>query len=204
MSADCSSSSEECNVDNRLSHKRNLMNSYDTSTELACVVTPACGIACLAKGVYDTIIDSGATCHVINNDHYAQPCYNFRPARPNDGVALGDNSIKLQALGWCDIGILRDVMIVPKRTCNLISVTCLDLMGYALLMKDQRFQLIKGHIVIVSGPLIRGLYYIQTFNTSFLVSTTSFVQLLPRNQVSPLAEALESSRPRAQSLQMLI
>jgi hypothetical protein len=104
MSDDCgssssSSSSEECNVDNRLSHKRNLMKSYDTSTELAYVVTPACGTACLAKGLHDTIIESGATCHVINNDHYAQPCYNFHPARPHNGVALGDNSIKLQALG---------------------------------------------------------------------------------------------------------
>ncbi len=87
MSDDCITSSEECNVDNRLSPKRNLMKSYDISNnELAYVVTPTCGTACLAKGLHDTIIDSTATCHVINNDHYAQPCYNFRPARSNDGL----------------------------------------------------------------------------------------------------------------------
>ena len=46
-----SSSSEEYYVDKLLSHKRNLMKFYDTSTELAYVVTPACGTACLAKGI---------------------------------------------------------------------------------------------------------------------------------------------------------
>ena len=27
---------------------------------------------CVVRGVYDTIIDSGATCHVINNLDYAR------------------------------------------------------------------------------------------------------------------------------------
>jgi transposase InsO family protein len=76
-----------------------------------------------------------------------------------DAVALGDNSVKLYSIGYCDIGILKNVMIVPKMTCNLISGSCLDVLGYALLLKDQRCQIIKDNIVIVSGPLTRGLYH---------------------------------------------
>ena len=110
---------------------------------------------------YDTIIDSGASSHITNDVKYATLDFNYRPANPYDGVALGDNSIKLRAIGYCDIGILRHVMIVPKMTVNLVSSSRLDLLGYATLIKDQMAQLIKGTQVIVKGPLIRGLYHVK-------------------------------------------
>jgi hypothetical protein len=108
---------------------------------------------------YDTIIDSGASSHIINDTKYATLEFNYRPANPNYGVALGDNSMKLRAIGYCDIGILKHIMIVPKMTVNLISGSRLDLLGYPILIKDRTAHLIKGTELIVKSPLIRGLYH---------------------------------------------
>ncbi len=82
--------------------------------------------------MYDTIIDSGATCHIINDTKYATHEFNFTPANSEDGVRLGDNTIKLTAVGYFDIGILKRIMIVPHMTINLISGSKLELLGYAI------------------------------------------------------------------------
>jgi hypothetical protein len=61
------------NVAKRFPRESNLMESYYTSIEFANVVTPSftCEVALMARGIHDTIIDSGATCHTINDISYA-------------------------------------------------------------------------------------------------------------------------------------
>ena len=114
---------------------------------------------------------------------YATEQYNFRKAIAEDGVALGDNSVRLKSLDYCDIGILLNVMIVPQMTVNLISVSKLDLMGYYVLVKDQRCTITKGTSIILSGPLINGLY--QTTLSAFLPRLqVANTVLLPTKSVS--------------------
>ncbi len=116
-----------------------------------------CKYAYLARSdLYDTIVDSGATCDIINDTKYATHEFNFTPVSPEDGVRLGDNTIKLTALGYCDIGILKKIMIVPNMTINLISGFKLDLLEYAILIMNQQAQLVKGTHASVTS-VIEGL-----------------------------------------------
>lgn len=52
-------------------------------------------------------------------------------------------------------------MIIPKMTVNLITSSRLDLLTYAILIKDQTAQSIKGPQLIAHGPLIRGSYHVK-------------------------------------------
>lgn len=62
---------------------------------------------------------------------YAIPQYNFKNTNPYEGIALRKNSIRLQSIETCDLGILKDLMIVPKLSVNNISSFKLDLLvGY--------------------------------------------------------------------------
>ena len=113
-------------------------------------------------GTYDTILDSGATCHVVNSIQYATPQFNFRKnTNPYDGIALGDNSIRLQSIGTCDIGILTDVMIVPKVSVNIISSSKLDLLGYSQVIENGLYNILQGGKLIAKGHLIKGLYQVR-------------------------------------------
>jgi hypothetical protein len=110
-----------------------------------------CKYAYLARSdLYDTIVNSGASCHIINDTKYATHQFNFTPANPEDGVRLGDNTIKLTALGYCDIGVLKRIMIVLHMTINLISGSKLDLLGYAILIMNQQAKLVKGTQLIAT------------------------------------------------------
>ncbi len=125
-------------------------------------------MACVVRSIYDTIMDSGATCHVIDNLEYASKGFNFRKATGTNGVVLGDNSIILPAIGYCDTGILLNVMIVPKMTISLISASCLDVLGYTIIIVGQQFHLLRGNQLIMKGPLLNGLY--QTKLSEFIPS----------------------------------
>jgi hypothetical protein len=177
-SVDTSSHSSEGSVEFE-SHKRIKLNSlqYAISHQANVVV---CKYAYLARSdLYDTIVDSGATSHVINDATYATHEFNFTPANPEDGVRLGDNTIKLTALGYCDIGILKRIMIVPQMTINLISGSKLDLLGYAIVIMNQEAKLVKGTQLIATGHLINGLYhtniadFIPRVNATYIAQSSS-------------------------------
>ena len=111
MSCSTSSlSSVESNVAKRCNENHNLIDIDLHLQHTANVIVPHTDVLHLVMdGTYDTILDSGATCHVVNSIQYATPQYNFKKnTNPYDGIALGDNSIRLQSSGTCDIGILKD------------------------------------------------------------------------------------------------
>jgi hypothetical protein len=140
-------------------------------------------MACVVRSIYDTIMDSGATCHVIiNNLDYASKDINVRKATGTNAVALGDNSIILPAIDYCDIGILLNVMIVPKMTINLISASCLDVLGYTIIIVGKQFHLLKENKLIMKGPLLNGLYQtkLSEFIPSINNSTYTVVQTTVR------------------------
>ncbi len=95
-------------------------------------------------GNFDTVIDTGASGHVVTSMLYSS---NVR--KPNDpDIALGDNSIKLTITYICDIGVLKDVMVVPQISLNLISGPRLDIDGFTLSFKDGIGIIGKGNHII--------------------------------------------------------
>ena len=186
--SNCSSDSmHESSIALRPNKRRKLTKLYFQKEIANVVIFERAHLACNDR--YDSIIDSGATCHVTNQVHFATESYNFRKAHPGDGVALGDNNIKLPAIGYCNIGILQNVMIVPKMTINLISASKLDLLGYAMIISDQKFKLIKGTKIHVSGPLLNGLYH------------TNLRDFLPKVNVTNIALAKKLvSKTRSKSV----
>jgi hypothetical protein len=103
---------------------------------------------------YDTIVDTGASAHVVKSTHLATKVRTVT----NRHVALGDNSIKLSITNTCEIGILTDVMVVPNITLNLISGPHLDILGFSMRFANGRGTIRRGRHVI-QCILKDGLYY---------------------------------------------
>ncbi len=95
--------------------------------------------------MYDTIIDSGASCHIVIYMQYATAKYNFQPSTKHT-VHLGDHSVKLEAVGTCTIGILERVLIVPRMTLNLISGPALEKSGYGTLCRQKQCHITSSMI----------------------------------------------------------
>jgi hypothetical protein len=160
-----------------------------------------CKYAYLARSdLYDTIVDSGATSHVINDATYATHKFNFTPANLEDGVRLvGDNTIKLTALGYCDIGILKRIMIVPQMMINFISGSKLDLLGYAILIMNQQAKQVKGTQLIATDHLINELYhtklaeFIPRVNATYIVQSICKTSLIGKKQRSYSKEPCDSN-----------
>ena len=116
--------------------------------------------ALLANGLsneFDTIIDTGASVHILKDICYATEKYKFR--KSTSRVALGDHSVQLIAAGTCHLGILRKALIVPKMSLNLISGSRLEKDGYYLTVRSSKCN-IHDHrgAVIFSAILHDGLY----------------------------------------------
>ncbi len=103
---------------------------------------------------HNTIVDSGASTHVVNTSLYGAA---IRTAVDRN-VALGNNSIRLQITHTCNIGVLLEVVVVPKITLNLISGPCLDLDGYKAVFERGIDTITKGTHV-VKCYLYKKLYY---------------------------------------------
>ncbi len=75
--------------------------------------------------------------------------------KPNDPLfALGDNTIKLTITFICDIGVLRDVIVIPQILPNLISGPRLDIDGVELRFKDGIDIIRKGAMAIYTKTYI--------------------------------------------------
>jgi hypothetical protein len=109
---------------------------------------------------YDSIVDTGATAHILRSDVFAQAKYHFVPSRTK--VALGDHGIALTAIGTCTVGILRDALIVLKMSLNLISGSQLEQAGYILVVMNSRCDIFNSKKeLIFTAHLYEGLYYFR-------------------------------------------
>ena len=115
---------------------------------------------------YNTIVDSGASTHVVNSTLHGT---NIETAVDRN-VALGDNSIRLQITHTCNIGVLLNVVVVPKITLNLISGPCLDLDGYKVVFERGIGTITKGTHA-VKCYLYRKLYYCNL--KDFIIPSTT-------------------------------
>ena len=56
---------------------------------------------------------------------------------------------------------LEECHCVPSIGKNIISVSCLDKMGYTLIIKNKCCSIYLGSKLVVSTPLVNGLYVID-------------------------------------------
>ena len=73
-------------------------------------------------------------------------------------VALGSMNLKLPS---GDFLSFEECYYVPCIVKNIISVSCLDKMGYTLIIKDKCCSIYLGSKLVVTAPLVNGLYLID-------------------------------------------
>ena len=73
-------------------------------------------------------------------------------------IALGFVNLKLL---FKDFISLEECHYVPCIVNNIISVSCLDKMGYTLIIKDKCCSIYLGSKLVVTAPLVNGLYLID-------------------------------------------
>ena len=56
---------------------------------------------------------------------------------------------------------LEEYNYIPRIFKNIISVSCLDKMGYTLIIKDKCFSIYLGSKLVPGTPLVNGLYLID-------------------------------------------
>ena len=73
-------------------------------------------------------------------------------------VALGVVNLKLPSGDYLS---LEECHYVPSIVKNIISVSCLDKMGYTLIIKDKCCSIYLGSKLVATAPLVNGLYLID-------------------------------------------
>ena len=113
------------------------------------------------------VLDTGCTSHICNDLQRLTSKRKLRKgevelmmgndARVTD-VALGVVNLKLLSGDYLS---LEECHYVPSIVKNIISVSCLDKMGYILIIKDKIFSIYLGSKLVVTAPLVNGLYLID-------------------------------------------
>ena len=73
-------------------------------------------------------------------------------------VVLGVVNLKLPSRDYLS---LEECHYVPSIVKNIISVSCLDKMGYTLMIKNQCCSIYLGSKLVSMAPLVNGLYLID-------------------------------------------
>ena len=155
---------------NEMKHKANKATSghKDTSSdEDALVVCHA--LSARSKGTW--IVDSGATCHMCNDQKLFK---NFEPLEKSQEVTLGDGHT-LEATGQGTVPlemtlpdaktkrcIFHSVLYVPKLSYYLLSVTKASESGKVIKFDDTGCQIVnKNDKVIAVATKVGSLYYLK-------------------------------------------
>ena len=113
------------------------------------------------------VLDTGCTSHICNDSQRLTSKRKLRKGevelRMGNGarvatVALGVVNLKPPSGDYLS---LEECHYVPSIVKNIISVSCLDKMGYTLIIKDKCCYIYLGSKLVVTAPLINGLYMID-------------------------------------------
>ena len=78
---------------------------------------------------------------------------------------LGSVNLKLSYINFIS---LEESYYVPCIVKNIISVSCLDKMGYALNFKTTCYSIYFGSKLVATTPLVNGLYMIDVSSYNLL------------------------------------
>ena len=113
------------------------------------------------------VLDTGCTSHICNDSQRLTSKRKLRKGevelRMGNGarvaaVALGVVNLKLPSGDYLS---LEECHYVPSIVENIISVSCLDKMGYTLIIKDKCCSIYLGSKLVATAPLVNGLYVID-------------------------------------------
>ena len=113
------------------------------------------------------VLDTRCTSHICNDSQRLTSKQKLRKGEVelrmgNDArvvaVALGVLNLKLLSGDYLS---LEECYYIRSIIKNIILVSCLDKMGYTLIIKDKCCSIYLGSKLVVTAPLINGLYLID-------------------------------------------
>ena len=113
------------------------------------------------------VLDIGYTSHICNDSQRLTSKQKLRNGEVelrmgNDvivaAVALGVINLKLPSRNFLSLEECHYVLSIVK---NIISVSCLDNMGYTLIIKDKCCSIYLGSKLVATVPLVNCLYLID-------------------------------------------
>lgn len=131
--------------------------------------------------------DTGASAHVSCD---FQGFVNLRRIDNEDSFVLMGNEAKAKIKGQGDYKlclkgsktfILQNCLYVPSLRKNLLSVSCLDSLGFTFFFGNNKFKMFLDDVVVLDGFLCKGLYQIslegKLIHDSMVIETMSPTQL---------------------------
>ena len=113
------------------------------------------------------VLDTGCTTHIRNDSQRLTSKRKLRKGEVelrmgNDArvaaMTLGVVNLKLPSKDYI---YLEECHYVPSIVKNIISVSCLEKMGYTLIIKDKCCFIYLGSKLVIAAPLVNGLYLID-------------------------------------------
>ena len=83
-------------------------------------------------------------------------------------LAVGIYTLSLPSGFILDV---KDCYFVPALTKNIISISCLDLVGFTIITKNKSCSLYRADVFYGVGHLTNGLYILDIENLVFNVNT---------------------------------
>ena len=113
------------------------------------------------------VSDTRCTSHICNDSHKLTSKRKLRKGEVE--LRVGNNArVAAVALGVLNLKLpfgdylsLEECHYVPSIVKNIISVSCLDKMGYTLIIKDKCCSIYLGSKEAATTPLLNGLYLID-------------------------------------------
>ena len=113
------------------------------------------------------VLDTGCTSHICNDSQRLTSKRKLRKGKVelrmgNDArvaaVGLGVVNLKLPSGDYLSLEVCH---YVPSIVKNIISVSCLDKMGYTVIIKDKCCSIYLGSKLVATTPLVNVLYLIN-------------------------------------------
>ena len=125
------------------------------------------------------VLDTGCTSHIYNDLQRLTSKRKLRKGevelRMGNGarvaaVALGVMNLKLSSGDYLPLEVCH---YVPRIVKNIISLSCLEKMGYTLIIKDKCCSIYLGSKLVATAPLVNGLYLIDVSSYNLQIYVAS-------------------------------
>ncbi|KAJ4744919.1 Transposon Ty1-NL2 Gag-Pol polyprotein [Rhynchospora pubera] len=122
----------------------------------------------LATSHTDWVFDTGSCAHICRN---VQVLRNRRRLEKGEvQLRVGNGTcVSAMAVGSVELTLpngfvleLKDVFVVPCITRNIVSVSCLDLDGYDVVIKNKCLTLFRNEVRFCDAHLLNGLYVLDS------------------------------------------
>ncbi|KAJ4744212.1 Transposon Ty1-GR1 Gag-Pol polyprotein [Rhynchospora pubera] len=122
----------------------------------------------LATSNTDWVFDTGSCAHICRNVQVLKSRRRLEKGEVQLRVGNG-TCISAMAIGSVDLTLpsgfvleLKDVFLVPSITRNIISISCLDMDGFDVVIKNKLLTLFRNEVRFCDAHLLNGLYVLDS------------------------------------------